>query len=124
MKSSGFQIFILCPKGKYTDEFRRLSLNWIEVPIDRMSLNIFHNFKIILFLLRIFNNIKPDIVHNLTLKCILLSSFSNLFSNVKLNVNEFTGLGFFYTSKSFVSSFFRVLFNIAFYIFSLNSYYD
>jgi glycosyltransferase involved in cell wall biosynthesis len=123
LKSSGFEIFVLCPKGKYIDEFRKLSLNWIEVPIDRMSLNIFHNLKIIFFLLRIFNNIKPDVVHNLTLKCILLSSFSNLFSNVKLNVNEFTGLGFFYTSKSIVSSFFRVLFNIAFFIFSLKKNY-
>lgn len=123
LKTSGFEIFLLCPKGKYTEEFAKLSLNWIEIPIDRMSLNIFHNLKIVLLLLKIFKEIKPDIVHNLTLKCILLSSFSNLFFKVKLNVNEFTGFGFFYTSKSITNLFFQFFFNIAFTIFSFKRNY-
>jgi glycosyltransferase involved in cell wall biosynthesis len=101
LKSKGFEVIFLSPNGKFSSKFQEIGIDWYEVPMNRSSLNVFHNFFLIFWLIKFFAKHKPSIVHNFTLKAIFLGSISAQLLNVSKVVNEVTGLGHIFTTSNF-----------------------
>jgi len=107
LKELGHQVIIVCPSGKYIDQFKEDDFEWIEWKLDRRSLNIFKEIKSFRSLFKILRDENPDIVHHDTIKPNLYGSLSirllNKFSKKLQNVtcvNSFMGIGYVFSEKT------------------------
>ena len=76
----------------------KIQLNLIKIDIinwnlNRSSLNPLSAIKSVLHLAKIYNQIKPDVVHQFTIKSVIYGSIAAKLTGVKLIINTFTGLG-------------------------------
>ncbi len=100
LREEGHEILMVTPPGSYGEDLVQLGFRWFPAPMQRKSLNPFKEFLLVLWLVRLFKSEKPDIVHNFTLKCVLLGGIAAKLANVSSCVNELTGLGYVFTSPS------------------------
>lgn len=107
LRSNGHDVVLVTPPGMYCKSLRDLGFNLIEAPMQRKSLNPFRELMLLIWLIRLFNSERPHIVHNFTLKCVLLGSLASRFSSVLKCVNELTGLGYVFTSNTYKALFLR-----------------
>jgi glycosyltransferase involved in cell wall biosynthesis len=86
-----------------------------KIPIDRSSLSIVKLFILFLSILRVIKQVKPTIIHNVTLKPIIIGSLASFFFPKLIVINAVSGLGVLFTSnknslaKSVVQSFFKII---------------
>ena len=88
-----FDIHLICPFDNYTPliiEKGILVHNW---DLKSSSTNLFKEINSIISLYKIYQNIKPDIVHHFTIKSVLYGTFIANFCNIKFVFNSITGLG-------------------------------
>ena len=83
------------------------SFRFINLDIDRRSINPFSALRIILKLVRVFRMEKPDIIHQVSMKPILLGGVAARFAGVKRVVNAFVGGGYAFYSSSPLMRVFR-----------------
>lgn len=88
-----FQVFLISPYDQNVSEFKKLGINVINWELNRSSLNPLSGLKSIIALTRIYNKIKPDIVHHFTIKAVIYGSIAAKLIGVNLIINTFTGLG-------------------------------
>ena len=107
LRDKGHEVVMVTPPGFYSEELGRLGFTWFAAPMQRRSLNPLKEFLLLVWLFRLFKVEKPDILHNFTLKCVLLGSIAARFANVVCCINELTGLGYVFTSNSFKAKLLR-----------------
>ena len=90
--------------------------NLSDIGIDVININFSRSFNkpfldlISLYkLIRVLQQFKPDIVHNVGVKISLLSSLAGLFSKPKVIINAYTGLGYVFSSNSKLAKIIRFL---------------
>jgi len=98
LKSKGFEVVFVSPSGNYSSKILDLGLNWIEIPLDRTSIRVIDQIKSVIWLIKFFKKEKPDILHNFTLKCVILGGLAGQIYGMKRIINELTGLGHVFTS--------------------------
>ena len=91
---NGDQVFLASNKTG-----NKKSIKYFKIEIHRSNLNPFKNIKVLLQLVKIINKVKPDIIHNITLKPILFLTIISLFNKKIKTVNAVSGLGFLFTSN-------------------------
>ncbi len=74
-----FQITVCAPYDNYYDRIKNIKINYIDVKFSRKSYNIFSNFKLILFYVKCFYKLKPDIIFMYTIKPNIFGSLASLF---------------------------------------------
>ena len=100
-------------------------ITFLSFKIDRSSVGLLSNFKSLIQLNKLIENISPDIVHSVTLKSILLSNLCLIFNTKIKKVNAVPGLGFLFTSDrislaaTIIKSLFKLINNLGkpYYIF-------
>ena len=97
--SDSYKIFLIAPEDEYVGEFKKLGIKTINWKLNRSSLNPISGICSVLSLIKIFITIKPDIVHNFTIKPVLYGSITSKIVGVNLIINTFTGLGQVYFMK-------------------------
>ena len=89
----GYEIHVLTPFDKYTKDLKGLGVVYHDIKLSRFNKTIFSDF---LFMVKIFlkiYKIKPNIVHNFTLKPVIyVSIVLKFFKKIKV-INSITGLG-------------------------------
>lgn len=97
----GYKVFVLCEDTGKTSEIINNGLNFIPLPVRRdKKANFFSELKFIIFLWKKFNEIKPDIIHNISIKPVLYGSLVSKFRSSRvLKVNAFSGMGFLFTGS-------------------------
>jgi len=115
MISMGHKVYVVAPFDKYTIKLKELGIIYHEIKLSRFHKTILSDF---LYIFKIFfkiYHIKPDVVHNFTLKPVIyVGIVANLFKNIKV-INSITGLGLSFTnSKSFLNKFILFLIKISF----------
>lgn len=95
----GHEVVMVSPPGLYSDRFSKIGFRWHAAPMSRRTLNPLRELLLLFWLYRLFKIEKPDIVHNFTIKCVLLGSMAAWLANVASCVNELTGLGYVFTGK-------------------------
>ena len=77
----GFIVFLISDfKKSNVEKFQALGIKTIDVKINRNNKNFISNFKLVYQLNKIYNKIKPEIIHQVSLKMIIFGSISLFFS--------------------------------------------
>lgn len=98
--------------------FKKRGFKTHQLTIDRSSYNFFSNFYIFLKIFFIIKKCKPDLIHFISIKPILLGGLASKFFNIP-KIFSITGLGFVFIEKNFISEF-RKFFFLLFYKISLS----
>ncbi len=96
----GFDVTIVTKDTGRRKEIEKLGLKFIDLPMNRVGINIFEEIKTLSFLCRLYKHDRPDIVHHVGLKTILWGTLAAKIIKVKGIVNAVSGLGIAFSSQN------------------------
>ncbi|THB68577.1 MAG: glycosyltransferase family 1 protein [Gammaproteobacteria bacterium] len=96
----GHEVVLLSNIGKCREIIEKEKIRAINFGSSRGSLNPFLALYVVIRLLKIYLREKPDIIHQVSIKPVLLGSVAAIFIRKAKMINAITGLGWLYTSKS------------------------
>jgi len=96
---NGFEVFVACQNTGRSDEIIEKGINFINLTISRSGTNPLLELSTLISIYKIYNNLKPDIVHHVTLKPIIYGSLISKLTNIKTVVNAVSGLGYTFTKN-------------------------
>ena len=105
----GFDIHLICPYDAYTKKIIDKGIIVHKWDLKSSSTNIFKEINSIISLYKIYQNIKPDIVHHFTIKSVLYGTLISNFCGIKIVFNSITGLGRIFLSKNLKDKFLNFL---------------
>ncbi len=119
-KKRGLDVHILAPyhKKSYLTVIK-YGLKFHDIPLKRGGKNIFSELKLFISIWKQVSNIKPHLVHFVSMKPVLYGGIIARTLKVPGTINAITGLGFLFVTSSFLAKFLRELVFII-YKFSLN----
>ncbi len=96
----GYQVYLATEISTKRKEIEKYGINLIRIDFHKSSTSLFHNLSLFIKLLKIFNSIKPDLIHLVTIKPILIGGIAAKFlkKSTKL-VISISGLGFIFIDK-------------------------
>jgi glycosyltransferase involved in cell wall biosynthesis len=89
----GYEVTLITRVGRHAGVIREAGINLIDVNFRRAAGNPFDDLLLLFSVSRIYRKIKPDIVHHVALKAILIGSLASLINLVPVVINAVTGLG-------------------------------
>ena len=115
---AGYDVTLVSNFNKLESKIKNRGVNVININFVRSSKHPFTDLKNIFKLIFILRKEKPDIIHNVALKTILIASIAGLFSKKMVIINAFTGLGYVFSSdqlhakliRFFIKPIFKLLF--------------
>ena len=99
--------------ARMTDHMERIvgeGFQAVDVPFDRSGLNPLNDLRTLARLIRIYRQIRPDLVHHVAIKPVLYGSVSAWVTSVPAVVNAMAGLGFLFISQSKKTQVVRAIF--------------
>jgi len=108
-KKSGYEVVVVTKVTQYEDEIISNGFKLINLNLSRSASRPLRDFFTLLKLIQIYKKEKPDIVHHVTLKVVLLGTIATLFSGKIVSINAFTGLGFVFSSSQIKAKIIRLL---------------
>lgn len=117
--NAGFDVYVMCNVSKHGKIIEQAGLKVIPLDIDRSNTGIYSNVKVFFSICRVFRNLRPDLLHNVAQKPVILGSIAAYLCGVPKVINALGGLGFIFISKDFkakilkrvVSAIYKILFN-------------
>ena len=97
-RDSGYEVIVISPRGEGVDVIKATGLEWHEMSFDPGGMNPWRDIATIRDLVRLFRQLKPDVVHNITIKPVLYGTFAARLTGVKRVINAVSGLGYLFTS--------------------------
>ena len=95
---NGFEVFVACEDTGRSNEISNKGIEFINLPLSRSGTNPVSELRTIASFYKIYNEIKPDIVHHITLKPVIYGSLISRLFNLKGVVNAVSGLGYNFTA--------------------------
>lgn len=95
----GYDVTLVAKNTGFRSDVEKLGIRMIELPINPTGENIFEELKTLIFLFRLYQRLKPDIVHHVGLKNILWGSLAAKFAKVRGVVNAVSGLGILFSQE-------------------------
>lgn len=93
---------VISPKDGYELKLKEMGCKHIELDIKRTSKNIYKELLIILKYVKIYRNIKPDVILNFTPKANIYSSIAALGRKINV-INNISGLGKIFLSNGLLT---------------------
>ena len=120
---AGFNVTVLTKINELEDKIKEKGINVININFVRSSKSPITDLLNIIKLFSIFRKEKPDIIHNVALKTILIGSLAALFNRKSVVVNAFTGLGYVFSSNQLQAKIIRLFIKPAFQLITLKHNY-
>jgi glycosyltransferase involved in cell wall biosynthesis len=98
LQSEGHEVVMLSPPGEYGARFAGHGLRWVQLPMDRSSLNPLREAGVIRQLTRVLRAERPDLLHNFTVKCAIYGAIAARAAGVPAVVNAVAGMGYVFAS--------------------------
>lgn len=95
-KEQGYNVVVVAYDTGKAQAIRQAGITFIHAEVVRKGLNPLKELSIAGDLYKIYKSEKPDIVHHITLKMIIVGSLAARLAGVKVIVNAVTGLGHFF----------------------------
>ena len=99
-KNKGIQVWVASPDTGDANNIIAMGFNFIELPMSRKGVNILNEFFTFLRILKIYYQLKPDLIHHVTIKPIIYGTIASAILNKAFVVNAISGLGFTFSSGS------------------------
>jgi len=96
---AGFDVTLYTKINQLEEKINAKGLKVVDVNFSRSSKSPVTDFLNIVKLARIFRKEKPDVIHNVALKTIFISSVAAAFTKNTVVINAFTGLGYVFSSN-------------------------
>ena len=106
-KTAGWRVILVARSGEATSLIRAAGIEVIPVNFNRRRTNPIPEIFFTLELARLFRQVKPDLVHHIALKPILIGGFAARIAGVPAIVNAPVGLGFVFSSEKLLAKFLR-----------------
>lgn len=97
---AGYEVVVLTHVNQHRAAIEAIGLRIIPLAIDRRSLNPLTTLSTLLQLIRVFRREKPDLLHQVALKPILLGGLAARFTGCGRIINAVVGGGYVFTSMS------------------------
>lgn len=94
LRARGDEVILLSPPGEFGPRLRELGFRWEALPVSRSGINPLAEVLTIRRIAHLYRELKPDLVHHFTIKCVIYGSFAARRAGVRRVVNSVTGLGF------------------------------
>lgn len=107
--AAGWEVHVATAMTGQPDSFTDHGLFVHDMPMHRSSWNPFGMLRTLVWLVRLFRNIRPDVVHLVTIKPVLLGGIAARISRVPAVVFAVSGLGHVFVSRSTLGRIRRVL---------------
>lgn len=102
-KNNDFDVTIVAKNTGKKQEISNLGFNFIELPMERSNTNYIKEIRTLLFLYFLFKKEKPDIIHHVGLKIVLIGTIAAKLARIHGIVNAISGLGFTFSSENIKS---------------------
>ena len=96
--SEGHEVVMLSPPGEFGDRFSDHGLRWVQLRMDRSSLNPLREAVVLRDLTRVLREERPDLLHNFTVKCAIYGALAARAAGVPAVVNAVAGMGYVFAS--------------------------
>ncbi|WP_343313822.1 glycosyltransferase family 4 protein [Brucella sp. BE17] len=99
-KEAGWDIHVVTRVGSRGDEIRAAGFNLIHLNMRRTSLQPLLLLKEIREVAQIYRRIRPDVVHHIALRPIVVGAFAAWFARLRKIINAPVGMGFVFSSDT------------------------
>jgi glycosyltransferase involved in cell wall biosynthesis len=99
-REAGFDVGLAARVGSWGDQIRADGFSLHELDWRRGSISVLDNLKAVRSLVSIYRKERPDIVHHVSVKPVIIGSIAAFLARVPCVVNALTGLGHLFTSDS------------------------
>jgi len=96
-KRAGYEVIVAAAESGQGDRIRQEGFAYRSIPISRKGMNPLYEIKSMGSLLRLYRELRPDLVHQFTIKPVLYGSVAARFAGYPAVVNSITGLGYTFT---------------------------
>lgn len=95
---SGYDVTVLTKNTGKRNEIESLGIHFLDIPFERSGYNPIHELKCIYRIYKCYCQYRPEVIHHITLKAVLLGSLAAKFSHSRHVVNAISGLGYNFTN--------------------------
>lgn len=99
-KKKGYSVFVICKENKHKKFIENHGISFYHIPFNRKSINPIYELFILFKIIRNYNKIKPDIVHQIAAKPIIYGSIAAKICKIKSVLNAPVGMGFVFSSNT------------------------
>jgi glycosyltransferase involved in cell wall biosynthesis len=103
LKQQGHDVVMVSPPGEFGDRFAVHGLRWVQLAMDRASLNPLREAATLRQLTRVLRAERPDLLHNFTVKCAIYGALAARAAGVPAVVNAVAGMGYVFCSDTLLA---------------------
>lgn len=93
LRNQGHEVLLLSPPGDFHELMEADGFPWIPFPLSRQGIKPLGELWTIWHLIRLYNRVRPDIVHHFTIKPVIYGSLAAHVLHIPAIINSITGLG-------------------------------
>lgn len=112
-RAAGNEVVVLTRVGKSAKIIEEAGIRVLPLAIQRRSFNPLREISVIYSVWKAYRREKPDLVHHVALKPILYGTLAARVSGVRAIVNAPVGMGFIFSSRTFLANLLRPIVKIA-----------
>jgi glycosyltransferase involved in cell wall biosynthesis len=106
-KAAGWRVILVARESQATQAIRAAGIEVVGVPFIRRRLNPFAELVFTFQLAALYRTLKPDLVHHIALKPIVIGGIAGRLAGVPATVNAPVGLGFVFSSDKLLAKILR-----------------
>ncbi|MEK7727028.1 MAG: glycosyltransferase, partial [candidate division KSB1 bacterium] len=99
-RDAGYDVWVATRVDQHEQKIRAEGFQLVPLQMERSSLSLHSQWRALRELTRVYREVKPDIVHHVALKPVLIGSMAAHRAKVPAVVNALAGLGFVFASES------------------------
>jgi glycosyltransferase involved in cell wall biosynthesis len=101
-KAEGYEVFVLAYENdsKFTDKIKTHGFEFINFNQRAHGLGLMANIKLIMQARRVINQVRPDLIHTVSMRMMFLTTFAFWLSKSKRMVATLTGMGYLETASN------------------------
>ncbi len=103
VKEKDYEVIAIAPKDDYAQQFDKIGMQYIDIPVSRKGKNLFVDLILLLRLIKLYKREKPDLVHHFTPKMVIYGSLAAHFAGIHNVVNSITGLGYAFVEEGILN---------------------
>ena len=98
-KAAGYQVHVATMAGPEVAKIHAAGLIHHEIPMSRSGTNVWRELKSLWAVIRLFRQVKPDLVHLITIKPVIYGGIAARLTGVKAVLSAVTGLGYVFINQ-------------------------
>jgi glycosyltransferase involved in cell wall biosynthesis len=115
-KDAGYDVVVVTGLTRADDPLAQHGIKLIGIPLERRSMNPFGLMRNLVDVVRVLRQEKPDIVHQIALKPILIGSIACKLLGIKRVISAVVGLGFAFSSDKGSARFVKRVLSLLFHL--------